>query len=808
MAESTIMKTLNGRRVYDEDARKALENIKNAAPGLAFDTVADMEAYIAENAGTLKVGQDLFIRAADVPDYWWDGTTAVPVETELGEVKEQITELTEAIAELDFGVIVDGTYTEQPSVISIAHRGYSTTAPENTLQAYQLAKTKGFDYAECDVNFTSDNMAVLLHDDTIDRTSDGSGNISTMTFDTVRQYDFGSWKSADYAGAKIPTFKEFMKLCKYIGLHPYIELKSAGTYTQEQICSLVNVVKSFGMLRNVTWASNYYDYLTYVVDADPSARIVVFTNSITESTIDTAKSMRTGRNSVIISAYYANISDVSVSLCNDAGIPLEIWTVNSESAILAMDSYISGVLSDSLNAKELLSEHYLTYEGESDKTLESISASYSGGDVVIGTAVSALTGIIVTATYSDGSTSVVSGYALSGTIAEGSNTITVSYGGMTTTFTVTGIADPGVDEEFPYVRELSVSDLMIGYGRTKAYPYYTARASRAGYYLDGIPAEPGQIYKFEFDPAMSTTQIAVQFWSEAAFIGRYYKQDNVEYTVCGWDSGWLSNGYTVECPATVEDGKAPTHMTFTFRVGVNETDTVPENFISYVKISSDKKILTGISATYSGGDVTVGTALENLTGITATATYSDGSTEFVTGYRLYGVISAINNTVTMRYGGATTTFAVTGIVETDGEWATVRTLTADDLMFGYGQHNSPPYYNVNVQRAGYWFDDIPAEEGYTYRVTFESTVSTAQVALQFYSTQAKSLREQEAGDVGFKTYGWDSGWQSNGYTVDCPDMADGYPAAFVLVNFRMDINNTAVTDGFITSVKLERKSTL
>ncbi len=74
-------------------------------------------------------------------------------------------------------------------------------------------------------------------------------------------------------------------------------------------------------------------------------------------------------------------------------------------------------------------------------TLSSISATYTGGEVAVGTALTALTGITVKATYSDGSTKNVTGYTLSGTIAEGSNTITVSYDGKTTTFTVTGVAE-------------------------------------------------------------------------------------------------------------------------------------------------------------------------------------------------------------------------------------------------------------------------------------------------------------------------------------------------------------------------------
>jgi hypothetical protein len=80
-------------------------------------------------------------------------------------------------------------------------------------------------------------------------------------------------------------------------------------------------------------------------------------------------------------------------------------------------------------------------EPDTEKTLTSISAVYSGGDVAVGTAVSKLTGIVVTAHYSDGTSEAVTGYTLSGTIAEGSNTIAVSYKGLTTTFFVTGIEE-------------------------------------------------------------------------------------------------------------------------------------------------------------------------------------------------------------------------------------------------------------------------------------------------------------------------------------------------------------------------------
>ena len=84
---------------------------------------------------------------------------------------------------------------------------------------------------------------------------------------------------------------------------------------------------------------------------------------------------------------------------------------------------------------------------EPEVTLTSISTVYTGGEVEVGTSVNSLTGITVTAHYSDGSSANVTGYSLSGTIAEGSNTITVAYSGFTTTFTVTGISVPVIEDE-------------------------------------------------------------------------------------------------------------------------------------------------------------------------------------------------------------------------------------------------------------------------------------------------------------------------------------------------------------------------
>ena len=235
-------------------------------------------------------------------------------------------------------------------VRSTAHRGYSTEAPENTLPAYRLAKKKGFDCAECDVSFTSDGVAVLLHDSTIDRTSDGTGSISALTYDAIKDLDFGSWKSEAYVGTTIPTFEEFIKLCRSIGLRPYVELKAG---TKEQTESLVDTVLRYGMRDETTWISLSADYLSYVKAKDDHARLGYTVNEVTADVITTTQNLQAEHNEVFINCAY-RCTDEEVERCISARIPLEVWTVNGLDDIRNLNPYISGIASDSLVASRVL----------------------------------------------------------------------------------------------------------------------------------------------------------------------------------------------------------------------------------------------------------------------------------------------------------------------------------------------------------------------------------------------------------------------------------------------------------------------
>ena len=92
-----------------------------------------------------------------------------------------------------------------------AHRGASTLAPENTLAAFKLAEAAGAGGLELDVQLSRDGVPVVLHDETLDRTSDGRGPVSELSLEHIKRLDAGSWFSPDFAGEKIPTLQETLQ---------------------------------------------------------------------------------------------------------------------------------------------------------------------------------------------------------------------------------------------------------------------------------------------------------------------------------------------------------------------------------------------------------------------------------------------------------------------------------------------------------------------------------------------------------------------------------------------------------------------
>jgi len=112
--------------------------------------------------------------------------------------------------------------------VVIAHRGGASMAPENTLAAFKTADSIHADYYELDVQISLDDSLMIMHDASVDRTTNGTGNIAALTYAQLRMLDAGSWFGAKFTGEKIPTFREALMVAKNstgnIGI--VVELKS------------------------------------------------------------------------------------------------------------------------------------------------------------------------------------------------------------------------------------------------------------------------------------------------------------------------------------------------------------------------------------------------------------------------------------------------------------------------------------------------------------------------------------------------------------------------------------------------------
>ena len=221
---------------------------------------------------------------------------------------------------------------------AINHRGFNSVAPENTLEAFKLSAINGYKYVETDVRFTSDNVPVLLHDATIDRTSDGSGNISTLTFAQARAFDFGSWKHIDYTGVKIPSFEEFIYLCMCLNINPVIEIQASYTLTSAQVLMLLDIVKKYGMTDKCIWISFSAVSLLTFLNYKKNATVALLVNDLSAGNLTAVNTLVTGLNKVYLSVINTGLTDAAaIKAIQITGIDFMMWA----SADLTSAEYIT-----------------------------------------------------------------------------------------------------------------------------------------------------------------------------------------------------------------------------------------------------------------------------------------------------------------------------------------------------------------------------------------------------------------------------------------------------------------------------------
>ncbi len=225
---------------------------------------------------------------------------------------------------------------------AVAHRGYSAAAPENTLAAIRLASENGYSSCEFDIHPTKDGVWVVNHDNSVDRMTDGTGNISDLTYDEISAMKIDAGNNVEsYPNEKIPTLEEALDLCEECKIHPVIEVKGGK---EEDMPSLAELLSARSFSNGYTLISFTWEYLAPLRELLPTAEMWMLANEVMPSHIRFCKQ----HNIDGISFNYTKNTALSMLLAKACGLKLIAWTVDSKAA--AQRLYLLGVSAVTTNA--------------------------------------------------------------------------------------------------------------------------------------------------------------------------------------------------------------------------------------------------------------------------------------------------------------------------------------------------------------------------------------------------------------------------------------------------------------------------
>ncbi|PWB96274.1 glycerophosphodiester phosphodiesterase [Salinibacterium hongtaonis] len=230
----------------------------------------------------------------------------------------------------------------EPALIA-GHRGDRSTAPENTIAALTAALAGPMVFVETDVRLTSDGVPVLIHDETVDRTTNGTGRVDEMTFAELRSLDAGSWFSSVHSGEHIPSLEEFLDLLAESRKKAMIELK--GVWSPEAVSLVDSLLAESGMRSRVVLASFEPETLAAAQSHAPSVERAILGREMLTDPV--AEVSAVGAIALITNAKVLAANPGLVDSLHDVGLGVLIYTLNEEQSwaeALAMG--VDGIITD------------------------------------------------------------------------------------------------------------------------------------------------------------------------------------------------------------------------------------------------------------------------------------------------------------------------------------------------------------------------------------------------------------------------------------------------------------------------------
>ncbi|MEV6246829.1 glycerophosphodiester phosphodiesterase family protein [Streptomyces sp. NPDC051742] len=225
----------------------------------------------------------------------------------------------------------------------IAHRGASSAAPENTLVSDEVARRGGAVWIENDVQPSKDGVPYILHDTTVDRTTDGTGRVRALTSAQLDALDAGSWFAPAYAGARVPTLAAQLADLRERGGKLLLEIK--GRHTHAEVARIVQDVRDQDMTGRVFVQSFDIPSLRYARELAPELPIGLLRSTLDADPVALAEELD-------LDAY--NVSDAALSTrprvvrdLHAAGVAVNVWTVDSPARWKALDALgVDGIITN------------------------------------------------------------------------------------------------------------------------------------------------------------------------------------------------------------------------------------------------------------------------------------------------------------------------------------------------------------------------------------------------------------------------------------------------------------------------------
>lgn len=234
---------------------------------------------------------------------------------------------------------------DKPQPLIYAHRGSSTHVPENTLAAFARALEQGADGIELDAKLSADGELVVIHDQTVNRTTNGQGRVNRLTLAQLRSLDAGRWMDPSFSGEKIPTLAEVFELVggKMVIM---IELTNYLSPHDSLAIKVVELVRKFKLQNSVMISSFLPSNLTAVRSQWPNAPVGILSLRGLPGMILRSSFSRWFSPEYLL-PHYSDVTAEYVEKRTKEGRRLNVWVVNTPDEMRKMIGYgVEGIITD------------------------------------------------------------------------------------------------------------------------------------------------------------------------------------------------------------------------------------------------------------------------------------------------------------------------------------------------------------------------------------------------------------------------------------------------------------------------------